>query len=157
MRKQEMAIPLESHLEARRQAPYHVQVEIVNRPVHLDTTGSVTIKCRVGRVFRTTAALEVGGTVSFKLPVYLEREGMPTCPFYLPYRRYVKAVHLEVYLEGTPPQCRVACEEFCIIDGFSETPVLNVEELERFKSGGRTEGPRKSERSRFWRWLFKWS
>lgn len=149
-----MAIGLEGHLRARREAPYHVQVKIIERPVHVETTGSVFISCRVVRVFRTAGDLDVDGSVSFTLPVYLEREGMPTGPFYLPYRTFVKASHLEVYLEGTPPHCRVACEEFCVVDNISRTPVLRLEELERFEVPNREEGIGVRAISRLWRWLF---
>jgi hypothetical protein len=64
-----MAAPLEFHLKARREARFHVQVEVEKIPTEFVTPAEVPVGGRVVRVFRSDENLKVGDRVTFSVRV----------------------------------------------------------------------------------------
>lgn len=121
---------LEGRVIARRGAPFHVQLELTRVPAECPN-GEVQIEGRVVRVFRGEALLQPGTLVSFPLWV-CNNGGEPTGPAYVYHHALVTASHMEAYLEGTPPQCRVAGYEFTLLPASSALPMIRDDDaLER--------------------------
>jgi hypothetical protein len=147
-----MAIALEGRLRWRQTAPFHVQLEL-EKTHDVPRVPSVTrVQGRAIRVFRTDGRLAAGDHIAFGL--WVCREGdEPTGPAYIYYDEFMRAIHMEAYLHGNPPECELAAYEFSVIDAPSEQPTLTVGELEellaRFgKPGAPT--PRTPKARRWW-------
>jgi hypothetical protein len=124
-----LAIGFEGRLAARREAPFHVQLELATLPAKLLMPSVVQIEGRVVRVFRGDALIEPGASVSFALWVS-QKGDEPTGPAYVYYNHLVAASHMEAYLYGTPPHCRLAAYEFMLLDRPSLDARMSVQELE---------------------------
>ena len=122
-----MAIHMQGRLMAREQAPFHLQMTLGSRTNH---RGESELVGTVVRVFRTDGRLLEGDEVSF--PIYICRPGdEPTGLAYIYEDALARAAFVEAYLFGTPPSCQLAAYEFMLINGPTDQPVMNVEELEQ--------------------------
>ena len=141
-----MSIPIEARAQARRNAPFHVQLQLTRVPAACPNR-KVEIEGRVVRTFRGEAHLRPGALVSFSLWV-VRRGGEPTGPAFVYHDALVEASHMEVYLEGTPPQCRVAAYEFTLLHTPTAVPRMSDDDLERLEAMHRS-GAR-FRRARWW-------
>ena len=125
-----MAIPIQGQLFARQTAPFHVQLELAKSQDMSIQSDEVRVQGRVVRVFRTDGRLARGDQVAFRLWVCLEgRE--PTGPAYIYYDDFVRMAYVEAYLDGDPPECRLAAYEFRPISTPTEEPMLTADDLEK--------------------------
>jgi hypothetical protein len=124
-----MAVPYIGHLRARLRARFHVQVRVSPPPTEFRTPAVVPVGGRVVRVFRGGGAVRVGDEVRFAVPVC--RQGDPIWPGYefAWYDDFMRTTHLEVYLDGEPPACEVALDEWVAINGPSYVPRLRASRL----------------------------
>jgi hypothetical protein len=131
-----MAIPLEGSIVARREAPLHVQIRLTKRPdaVPDRNGGEVAIEGEVVNVFRGQGLAAPGSLITFQL--WVCRAGAePTDRAFAYEDALAQASHLEAFLYGRPPTCRLAAYEFELLDGPTPEPTLTVEELERLRWG----------------------
>ena len=128
-----MAMGLEGRIYSRKTAPFHVQLELDKRQGVPRVPSITRVQGRAIRVFRTNGRVAVGDHTAFAL--YVCRPGdEPTGPAYIYFDELMRATHIEVYLNGTPPECELAAYEFSVIDAPSEQPYLTVGELESLPS-----------------------
>ena len=119
-----MALPGPAYVEARRQARYHVQVElahagVVKTPAHVPVTGHVR------RIFRGDDRLGLGDEVHFKVAVCRPGDSLP--PGAGPWRHlrdFEAAKYMEVFLDGTPPECQVVLGQCFVIAAPLDTPSM---------------------------------
>jgi hypothetical protein len=125
-----MCIPIEGRLKWRQTAPFHVQLELANKPDISLELDEVRVHGQVVKVFRTDGRLAIGDRIVFKL--WVCREGKePTGPAYVYYDDFMHMAYMEAYLYGNPPECALAAYEFSPISAPSEEPVLTIEDLEK--------------------------
>jgi len=99
-----MAIGQEGRVRARKDAPYHVQLELENNQEVQGLPVQTQVEGRVIRVFRSDGRLVSGDHVTFD--IWLCQKGdEPTGPAYIYYEQFLRASHMEVYLLGDPPEC----------------------------------------------------
>lgn len=127
-----MSIPFEGRVQARRGAQLHVQLKLTSIPARCPNR-EVDIEGRVINVFRGQALLQPGALVSFPIWV-VRRGGEPTGPAFVYHDALVAASHVEAYLEGTPPSCRLAAYEFTLLQAPTPIPAMSVDDLERMYS-----------------------
>jgi hypothetical protein len=132
-----LVMPFEARVAARRNAPFHVQLELAKLPAQPRPGKEVQIEGRVVRVFRGGAALQLGALMVFPLWV-CESGEEPTGPAYVYYKDLVAASHMEVYLYGTPPRCRLAAYEYVLLKEPSLDARMSVEELLEIMKGWKT-------------------
>ena len=111
-----MAIAYHYRLEARREARFHVQVQVTRIEPVSHTPAEVPIKARVVRVFRSDSTLRVGDEVMFSMRAYRQDDYVPPGPPFMIYEKLMRGNYMEVYLNGDPPQCRVPWDECVILD-----------------------------------------
>jgi hypothetical protein len=124
-----MAIPLAGRIKWRMTAPYHVQFELESRSEPLRIPSEVVLKGRVSRVFRSDGRLGPGDRVTFKLWV-CEPGDEPTGPAFIYREPFMQAAHVEAYLYGDPPDCKLAAYEFAVISALSDEPSMTVLQLQ---------------------------
>ena len=49
---------------------------------------------------------------------------------YVHYDDFVEGTHIEVYLDGIPPNCELACYEFEMLKAPSDKPIMSVQDLQ---------------------------
>ncbi len=119
-------MPGPAYTESRLRAKYHVQVEIERRDID-QTPACVPVSCRVHRIFRGDALLTVGDTVRFSVAVFREYDDIPAGgDRWMHYDVFEQATYLEVFLDGTPPDCKVARSQRYPITRLSDTPQIAV-------------------------------
>lgn len=124
-------MPLETYLRARRSAPYHVQVELVEAPRELPELGHVRISARVVRVFRGSSRLRAGDGVAFELSVCNRgAHAPPGGTWWTPAEKLAKARFMEVFLEGALPTCQVSLWQSQIVEVPSRRPQMGLWKLE---------------------------
>jgi len=126
-----MAVPLAGHLQARKNARFHVQVKIGKIPTDIQTPAQVLVEGVVVQVFRSDGSLGLGDRVGFLVWVCREGDHVPLGPVCGFLDRLASATHIEVYLNGAPPRCEVALDEWLPLETASDEPRLTVEDLER--------------------------
>ena len=136
-----MAIALEGRVKARREAQLHVQLELINLPAGCPES-VVSIQGRITTVFRGQALARPGSVVEFPLWV-CSSDNEPTGPAFVYYDRLMAATHMEAYLYGSPPKCKLAAYEFALIGGPSTTPVLSESDLVPSDTGQESAGRRR--------------
>jgi len=142
---------LEGRLKARREAPLHLQVELVPfsaQPFALDR--EVSIGGHVVEIFRGQGLANPGDHLSFELWVCHSQDG-PTGPPFVHYKHLIEATHLEAYLYGSPPSCHLAAHEFRLLRERSTTPTMGVEELEVLLSTTEVANGVRVPASRWWK------
>jgi hypothetical protein len=125
-----MAVPYHSHLGARLRARFHVQVQITDREAEPGTPAAVPVKGRVVRVFRSDGALNVGDEVLFSVHVRRKGDDIWPGPSFMLYETFANANHMELFLDGNPPQCEVLLDECIALDGPTRRPRLRASRLE---------------------------
>jgi hypothetical protein len=121
-----MVMPKPAYDEARLRARYHVQVELGQAGVG-KTPAHVPIVGRVARVFRGDGLLRPGEEVHFSVAVC--RPGDSLCPggdLWMHLQDFETARYMEVFLDGTPPACKVARSQCFAIPAPSDTPSVPV-------------------------------
>jgi hypothetical protein len=121
-----MAVPYIGHLRARLRARFHVQAQVSHSGAEFRTPAAIPVKGRIVRVFRSGGALRVGDEVMFSVNVCRPNDEIPPGPAFMPYETFIRATHMEVYLNGEPPMCEVALDERVAIDGLSRAPWLRA-------------------------------
>jgi hypothetical protein len=124
-----MAVDTLQRLKARREAPYHVQVEITAAPPPAGD-GLARVEGRVSRVFRSDGRPAVGDPVTLRLAVVREQEDPPPGRAAIVYERLIRATHLEAFLLGDPPRCEVCLDELELLSEALPGPILSAERLE---------------------------
>ncbi len=127
-----MAVPYVGHLAARLRAALHVQVELTLIPRDFQTPAAVPVESRLVRIFRGPSSLSLGQQVRFSLHVYRHGDVILPFPAFVLYDRFRMARYMEVFLNGTPPACEVALDEWEILDRPTTTPQLPASRLEYF-------------------------
>lgn len=132
-----MAVTTIQRLQARRDARFHVQLEIdaVGDPPR--DAGPVTIRGHVIRVFRGEGRLPSGSPLEVGVLACRGDVHVPPGLAYLSYDALVQARYIEAFLDGEPPHCSVALDECQLVDAPSEVPVMTVAELELIPSANR--------------------
>ena len=118
-------LPPPAYIEARLLAKFHVQVEI--EPSVVDATPAyLPVRGRVRRVFRG-GSLEPGAELRFTVPVCRRGdEIMPGGDLWMYHEQFQGAKYMEVFLDGTPPECKLACSQCSVVAGLSDLPQLAV-------------------------------
>jgi hypothetical protein len=120
-------MPYETYLNGRRSALFHVQVELKKVPDELPEKGYVFVEANVGRVFRTNGQLKIGDPVRFDVNViHKNAPRHPGGAWYIDSDALACARFMEVFLNGTPPECPVALWQTRIIDAFSDLPQMEL-------------------------------
>ena len=112
-----MAVPWFGHLRARLVAPFHVQVRLTPPPTVVRTPACISVAGHVVRVFRGRALLRVGDEVRFSLHVCRPGDERSLGVSYMQCDTLLRATHLEVYLNGAPPDCELVLGECIVIGG----------------------------------------
>lgn len=123
-------MPPPAYPEARLRALYHLQVEVTEAPNPEQTPAPVGVQSVVRRVFRTDGHISVGDAVCFD--VWVSGEGdsildLPLGPLIVMSLRALRnSMYLEVFLNGTPPQCHLAADQCASIYELLDTPHMRV-------------------------------
>lgn len=148
-----MAIPLEGRLRWRREAPFHLQMELDQTREHPLATCETEVRGVAIRVFRSDGRLALGDNVAF--PLWVCRRGdEPTGPACILIEAFARAHYMEVYLVGDPPEFSLAAYEFCVLDTPSDQPVLTPEQLIELLEGGAPATPPRGPWRKFLRRLW---
>jgi hypothetical protein len=121
-----MAVPYIGHLEARLRARFHVQVQVSYSGAEPRTRAAVPVQGHVVRVFRSGGALHVGDEVRFSVNVRPSGERIMPGLTFMPYDTFIRANYMEVYLDGSPPECEVPLDECVVIDAPTRSPQLRA-------------------------------
>jgi hypothetical protein len=125
-----MVIPLKGRIRWRNEAPFHVQLELQKDPSPPLEPRQFKVRGTVVRVFRSDGRLSIGDSVEFNLWICEPRDA-PTGPAHTNRSSFMAASHLEAYLTGNPPLCRLAAYEFTLLSVPTNQPVMSVEQIER--------------------------
>jgi hypothetical protein len=136
-----MSIDIMQRLKARREAQFHVQVELESIPSNILTPSEVSLLGRVIRIFRSDGRLGLRDEVAFTIRVCKTGDEIRPGSSYLLYDELIGATHIEVYLNGNPPHCEIPIDEFMILEAPSAEPRMAVSELEELIAS--REGKRK--------------
>lgn len=119
-------LPLSHYEQARRDAEFHVQVEIRHVQRNVATPGQARVDANVIRIFRGQHALKLGDAVRFVVSVLTGNESLDNVPIggtiWTNYNNLPATRFLEVFLDGLPPECAVALWQLSIIDSLSDLP-----------------------------------
>jgi hypothetical protein len=112
--------------DARSVAPFHVQLELLNRPeTPLGYGKDIVLRGTIVRLFRGAPLLSLGSELSFH--IWLgdpdEEEAIGSPPFVI-YEDLIRLPYVETYLTGQPPKCEIVCYEFQFIPAPSDAPYL---------------------------------
>jgi hypothetical protein len=109
---------------ARRVAPFHVQLELLTRRSTAPERGrQITLRGPIVRLFRGTPILSLGDELSFDIWL-CNPGGEPTGLPYVYYDDLVRLPYVETYLSGKPPDCDIVCYEFQFIPAPSDSPYV---------------------------------
>lgn len=118
-----MVMPMPAYLEARLQARYHVQVELNRTPAIGQTPAYVPISGWVRRSFCRDGMLKLGDIVRFQVAVCRPGDPLPCGgELWMDVQDLAPARYLEVFLDGVPPECRVAGSGRCVIEKLTDAP-----------------------------------
>jgi hypothetical protein len=149
-----MALHPEAHIDARKSAPFHVQIELEKTLEMLRHPARQTwllVQGRVVRVFRSSGELKVGDRIV--LNIHVREPGMLQFgPANIDHDDFVNARYFETYLEGRPPRYRLAAYEIAVLDAPTDQPTLTVaqaeEQLENLRKYLATISPEEKNRRR---------
>lgn len=114
------------HLEGRLTARYHVQVELLDKPTIELTPVQAEVVAKVVRVFRTDGGLRVGSDVRFCVAVCRDGDDRPYGEPWMLFVKFKYAKHMEVFLDGTPPDCEVSNRQVAVILRLTDGPSMRV-------------------------------
>jgi hypothetical protein len=114
--------------QARHEARFHLQVAVRAVEPNVRTPGDAAVETEVVRVFRGGDAIGVGDTVRFVVSVLSPRNMWDEVPvggtIWTDYAALTRASHIEVFLNGDPPECEVALWQLEIIPAATTQPTL---------------------------------
>lgn len=122
------ALPPYVYEEARRNAPYHVQVALSNVAAPAQTPGYCRVTGKIVTLFRdTTGKLSIGQPIEFLMACMKETdEHIIGGTIYTYLNRLTAAKYLEAYLVEHDSALEVARSQSLIIEAPSSTPQLPV-------------------------------
>lgn len=127
-----MAVPYIGHLGARLRARFHVQLQVTYREAEFQTPAPVPVRGCVVRVFRGGGAIRVGDEITFSVHVSRRGDDIWTGPSFMLYETFMRASHMEVFLNGSPPHCEVALDECIALDHPTRRPQMKASRVEYF-------------------------
>jgi hypothetical protein len=146
-----MAIGLAERVKARRLAPFHVQLELEPSGTVRSTPGLMPIAGRVSRIFKGHGKVSVGDRLTFSVNVCRRGEETPPGAAYLFEDDLRHATYIEVYLDGTPPQCQIVFDECAILAGQRDDALMTDASVETLMETGQSAPPLRPRRWwRFW-------
>ena len=99
-----MALPPPAYVQARFEAPFHVQVQVTDHGELAGPLGHVRTHARVLTVF-TGDGLAQGEDITFDLPVCRSGATIPPGALrWMSLETYLELRRIEIYLGGTPPK-----------------------------------------------------
>ena len=120
-----MVLPSSHYDQARHDAAFHVQVELIKLPTGADTPCTITVCARVVEVFRALKSINPGDTVRFGVDVNRRDDEIPAGgTIWIDYDNLSSARFMEVFLDGDPPDCQVALWNCQLIDSPSRKPKM---------------------------------
>ncbi len=120
-----MVLPDSHYRQARRNAAFHVQVELIELPTSTDTPCTITVSARVVQVFRALKSIDPGDMVRFGVAVNRRDDDIPAGgTIWIDYENLSSARFMEVFLDGDPPDCQVALWNCQLIDSPSRKPKM---------------------------------
>jgi hypothetical protein len=115
-----------TYTDARIDSRYHVQVKLL-RMVIGQTPSEVPLHGIVVRVFRGGENLNVGSEIQFSVDVISNKDEPRFGDEVWQVKESIeKAKYMEAFLDGNPPQCKVAAWQSFIINAPSDTPQIDV-------------------------------
>ncbi len=121
-------LPLHRYEQARRDAEFHVQVQIQNVQDNVQTPGQARVDAKVVRTFRGEPSLKPGDDVRFMVSVLTGNENLEHVPIggtiWTNYQELQAAEYLEVFLDGLPPECAIALWQQAIIKAPTDSPTM---------------------------------
>jgi hypothetical protein len=123
-----MTMGLKGRINARTNAPYHLQFQVDPLSEPSRSPSEVVIRGNVVRTFRSAGRLGSGDKIAFKIWV-CEPGDEPTGPAFVYYDQLMQATYIEAYLYGVPPNCELAAHEFALINAPTEQPGMTVAQL----------------------------
>ena len=110
-------LPVESYLDARRTARFHVRVRLCDVDLPAVLPGMARVEAEVLTIFRADGRLRPGGRISFDVPVYDNPDVLDPGPeIYLPVATLSTERVFEAFLNGDPPECSLAMWQFEAIE-----------------------------------------
>ena len=95
----------------------------MKRRLHSPVAGQVV------RVFRSDGSLSLGQDVTFAVNVCQRGDRIVPGPSFLFYDNFIRASHMEVFLEGSPPKCKVAMDECIVLEAPTTRPQIPASRL----------------------------
>lgn len=121
-------LPAWRYNEARREAAYHLQVRVLHVAAGVRTPGQARVQAEVVRVFRGAADVAPGTPVNFHVSVLTGDEPRERIPIggtlWTNYADLHAAGYLEVYLDGTPPDCQIRLWQQAILAAPTDRPTM---------------------------------
>ena len=125
-----MSLAPETYLRARKLARFHVQVKLEDARLPSSYPGEARIIAIVVRLFRGNEGLAVGDRVTFDLCVVQHMDQIPTSGEWWTLAARVSAGQLmEAFLDGEPPDCKLAHWQSMLIDADSAEPQMKLDSL----------------------------
>lgn len=124
-----MAMPQFAYEKSRFHASFHLQVRFqVGGKTSKRNWGivDVAVTAVVVNVFRGADRVACGDEVQFLLPLYEDRRAVGPGGWAMSAERFSHAEYAEVFLDGSPPYCRVVDGQMDFIDGPTAVPLLKV-------------------------------
>jgi hypothetical protein len=121
-----MVLPASHYRQARHNAEFHLQVELMEIPATATTPCNITVSAKVVQVFRARTSLHRGDTVTFGIAVNRPGDDIPAGgAIWIDYDNLASHRFMEVFLDGEPPECNVALWQCRLLDAPSQTPQMN--------------------------------
>jgi hypothetical protein len=122
-----MVLPSTRYDQARRDATFHVQVELNEISSTADTPGEISVCAKVVQIFRARKPLRRGEAVKFGVAVNRPGDELPAGgTLWIDYDNLASHCFLEVFLNGDPPNCTVALWQYQLIDSPSKEPTMGA-------------------------------
>lgn len=122
-------LPASKYKHARRNAAFHLQVELIELLPIIKTPCNVKVNAQVVTVFRAPSSLCLGDRVAFTVAVTRPSDDPGHIPYggqiWTNYDDLVAARFMEVFLDGDPPELNIALWQSKLIDSVSITPVMS--------------------------------
>src|SRR4029077_11069453 len=97
-----MTMGLEGRIKGRMTAPYHVQLQLDQKVQPFKVPSTILVQGKVVRAFTSDGRLGCGDRVGFKIWI-VQPGNEPPGPFFVYFEPFMQASHVEVYLDGNPP------------------------------------------------------
>lgn len=121
-------LPAWRYDEARREAAYHLQVRVLHVASGVRTPGQARVRAEVVRVFRGPADVAPGTAMNFDVSVLNGDEPWERIPIggtlWTNYAALQATGYLEVFLDGTPPDCQIRLWQQAILAAPTDRPTM---------------------------------